>query len=58
MRMYGNIAYNNSMKTLKFKLYQSKRNKHLKQSINVLRGRSITIALRSTNGITGYGESI
>ena len=30
----GYLLYNNSMKTLKFKLYQSKRNKHLKRSIN------------------------
>ncbi|NQE36024.1 hypothetical protein E5S67_03786 [Microcoleus sp. IPMA8] len=28
------MIYNNSMKTLKFKLYQSKRNRHLKRSIN------------------------
>ncbi len=28
------MLYNNSMKTLKFKLYQSSRNKHLKRSIN------------------------
>ena len=28
------MIYNASMKTLKFKLYQSKRNKHLKRSIN------------------------
>ena len=28
------MTYNTNMKTLKFKLYQSKRNKHLKRSIN------------------------
>ena len=30
----GYLLYNNSMKTLKFKLYQSKRNRHLKRIIN------------------------
>ncbi len=34
MAIPGYLLYNNSMKTLKFKLYQSKRNKHLKRSIN------------------------
>jgi putative transposase len=34
MAIPGYLLYNNSMKTLKFKLYQSKRNRHLKRIIN------------------------
>jgi putative transposase len=32
--MYGNMMYNNSMRTLKFKLYNHRRNRFLKRSIN------------------------